>query len=62
MKKLLGILVLGLLWCNLGFAEKNVKAAVKLPKDIVKGYKPGVLIVLSLVQENVWCQIMHFKL
>ena len=39
MKKLLGIVVLGLLWCNVGIAEKNVKAPVKLPKDIVKGYK-----------------------
>ena len=39
MKKLLAIVVLGLLWCNVGIAEKNVKAPVKLPKDIVKGYK-----------------------
>ena len=40
MKKLLGILVLGLLWCNISFAEKiAVKKAIKLPKDIVQGYK-----------------------
>ena len=35
MKKLLGILVLGLLWCNYSFAE----TIVKLPKDTASGYK-----------------------
>ena len=34
MKKLLGILVLGLLWCNVGSA-----GVVKLPKDTASGYK-----------------------
>ena len=39
MKKLLGILVLGLLFCSNSFAEKiAVKKAIKLPKDIVQGY------------------------
>ena len=36
MKKLLGILVLGLLWCSFGFAGGNV---LKLPKDVVSGNK-----------------------
>ena len=35
MKKLLGIVVLGLFWCNAGFAE----TIVKLPKDTASGYK-----------------------
>ena len=35
MKKLLGIVVLGLLWCNLSFAEK----IVRLPKDAASGYQ-----------------------
>ena len=35
MKKLLGILVLGLLWCNYSFAE----TIVKLPKDTASRYK-----------------------
>ena len=35
MKKLLGILVLGLLWCNYSFAE----TIVKLPKDTASEYK-----------------------
>ena len=41
MKKLLGILVLGWLWCNVGFAgEMNVfKKKIKLPKDVTQGYK-----------------------
>jgi len=30
MKKLLGIVVLGLLWCNVGFAEINKKIIKKL--------------------------------
>ena len=34
MKKLLGIVVLGLLWCNVGSA-----GVVKLPKDTASGYK-----------------------
>ena len=34
MKKLLGIVVLGLLWCNVGFS-----GVVKLPKDTASGYK-----------------------
>ena len=41
MKKLLGVLVLGLLWCNFSIAgEMNVfKKKIKLPKDVVQGYK-----------------------
>ena len=40
MKFFLGILVMGLLVCANGFAEKiAVKKAIKLPKDIVQGYK-----------------------
>ena len=35
MKKLLGILVLGLMCCNYSFAE----TIVKLPKDTASGYK-----------------------
>ena len=35
MKKLLEIVVLGLLWCNVGFAE----TIVQLPKDTASGYK-----------------------
>ena len=40
MKKLLGIVVLGLLWCNVGFAgDMDVfKKKIKMPKDIMKGY------------------------
>ena len=40
MKKLLEILVLGSLFCNVGFAsEINVKKSIKFSKDIVQGYK-----------------------
>ena len=41
MKKLLGILVLSLLWCNFSIAgEMNIfKKKIKLPKDIAQGYK-----------------------
>ena len=40
MKKLLRIVVLGLLVCTNSFAEKiAIKKAIKLPKDIVQGYK-----------------------
>ena len=35
MKKLLGIVVLGLLWCNIGSA----KTIVKLPEDVASGTK-----------------------
>lgn len=40
-KKLLAILVLGLLICNVGFAgDMNVfKKKIKLPKDVTQGYK-----------------------
>ena len=37
MKKLLGILVLGLLWCNVGFAD--AAAAKRTCKDL--GFEPG---------------------
>ena len=37
MKKLLGIVVLGLLWCNVGFAD--AAAAKKACRDI--GFEPG---------------------
>ena len=41
MKKLLGILVLSLLWCNFSIAgEMNVfKKKIKLPSDVMQGYK-----------------------
>ena len=32
MKKLLGILVLSLLWCNAGFAEKDITGFKKISK------------------------------
>ena len=35
MKKLLGILVLGLLWCNVGYSQ----TLVKIPKDVGSGSK-----------------------
>ena len=38
MKKLLGILVQGLLWSNVGFAEKVNLNKLKFSKDITKGY------------------------
>ena len=43
MKKLLGIVVLGLMWCNTGIAgEMNLwKKKVNLPEDISKGYNKG---------------------
>jgi len=43
MKKLLGILVLGLLWCSFSTAgEMNLwKKTIKLPEDIFKGHKKG---------------------
>ena len=41
MKKLLGILVVGLLWCTFSIAEEmNVfKKKIKLPSDVMQGYK-----------------------
>ena len=40
MKKLLGILVLGSLWCNIGFADvKDVLKKIKSNKDISTGFK-----------------------
>jgi len=41
MKKLLGIIVLGLLWCTFSIAgEMNVfKKKIKLPSDVMQGYK-----------------------
>ena len=41
MKKLLGIVVLGLLWCTFSIAgEMNVfKKKIKLPSDVMQGYK-----------------------
>ena len=33
MKKLLGIVVLGLLWCNVGFAEKIIFSDCAVKKD-----------------------------
>ena len=43
MKKLLGIVVLGLLWCSFSTAgEMNLwNKTVKLPDDVSKGYKKG---------------------
>ena len=40
MRKVILIIVLGLLWCNSSFAEKmNVKEKVKLPTDVARGYE-----------------------
>ena len=43
MKKLLRIVVIGLLWCNVGFSgEMDVlKKIIKLPEDIFKGHNKG---------------------
>ena len=43
MKKLLGIVVLGLFWCSFSAAgEMNLwKKKIKLPKDISNGYNKG---------------------
>ena len=38
MKKFLATLVLGLLWCNVGLAEKVNLHKLKFSKDITKGY------------------------
>ena len=39
MKKLLGIVVLGLLWCNVGFAGvEEVLKEIKKNKDIAQGF------------------------
>ena len=34
MKKLLGIIVLGLLWCNVGFSEKIIVTEPSLSDDV----------------------------
>ena len=40
MKKLLGILVLGLLWCNVGFADvKFQKTKLKIDDLVQNGYR-----------------------
>ena len=40
MKILLGIVVLGLLWCSFSTAsEMNVRKKIKLPKDVASGYE-----------------------
>ena len=43
MKTFLGILVLGLMWCNVGFADiqdvKNTLKKIKSNKDISMGFK-----------------------
>ena len=49
MKKLLGILVLGLLWCNVGFAETGVEKGFKPsdlfePKYVLENYKKNILV------------------
>ena len=38
MKKLLGILVLGLLWCNVGFAENEGSGPIKFPPGFEKRF------------------------
>ena len=37
MKKLLGILVLGLLWCNISFAKENISGFSKILKSNMIG-------------------------
>ncbi len=39
MKKLLGILVLGLLWCNLGFAESRFGELTEMKDERMRGKK-----------------------
>ena len=36
MKKLLGILVLGLLWCNVGIAEEFANAGIKILREMIE--------------------------
>ena len=38
MKKFLGILVLGLLWCNVGFAENEGSGPIKFPPGFEKRF------------------------
>ena len=62
MKKLLGIVVLGLLLSGNAYAEKNVKKPVKLPKDIVKGYKTWSSNCTFAGTGKCMVPDMHFKL
>ena len=39
MKKLLGIVVLGLLWCNVGFATESIFKILDLPKEFERAKK-----------------------
>jgi len=41
MKKFLGIVVLGLLWCNIGVADGNNLRNTLLNSDLVLKYKDG---------------------
>ncbi len=57
MKKLLAIIVLGLLWCNVGFAE----TIVKLPKDAVSGYKKITKSLTGKYYKDYGMQIVNKK-
>ena len=43
MKKLLGILVLGLLWCNVGFAGGREEASKALSRKLIHGLEAFIL-------------------
>ena len=44
MKKFLGILVLGLLWCNVGFAEKKSLVDIKIGDSITEHFSTNQII------------------
>ena len=56
MKKLLGIVVLGLLWCSFTTAsEMNVRKKIKLPEDIMKGYKTSWTFSCTFTEDKNVC-------
>ena len=60
MKKLLGILVLGLLWCNFGIAvsltyddlKKSEKALIKNPEDVLVLSSTNTGFIQSKISKN----------
>jgi hypothetical protein len=56
MKKLLGIVVLGLLWCNVGFADQPVKVLMqegyKITKEELFTIKGFGLKIITLQKKN----------
>ena len=53
MKKLLGILVLGLLWCNVGFAEIKSYQAVQKIYPSIKAAKIMIPQLKKLIKDEV---------